>query len=256
MAVSPHDGTRVLGIGDGGNDSYMAEVGQDEKVAIAPNVYWYWWSPDGTLLYGERDNALVARPVDGGAETVIGKFSWDSPAILMGLSPDGRSLLLTCGNTGPLCVSTLADDGTFGQPVQITQSNDSHFDASFSPDGKSIVYAVYGAGIYVQPFPGPGRRVEIAAKGEDPVWRSDGKEILYAEGLSAVMSVSVTGGSGAPAFGPPQKLFDGLRRPLSSVTRSRSLGVSSDGSSIFWAQGVEQPGEGLINVMFGFFNDK
>lgn len=253
LAVSPKDATRVLGTGGGGNDSYMAEVGQDEKVMIAPNVYWYWWSNDGTLLYGQRDNTLVARPVDGGAEKVIGKFSWDTPTIPMGLSTDGRSLLLTCGNVGPLCVSTLADDGTFGQPVQITPSNDSHFDASFSPDGKSIVYAVYGAGIYVQPFPGPGRRIEIAAKGEDPVWRADGKEILYAEGLSAVMSVSV---SGASSFGPPQKLFDGLRRPLSSVTRSRSIGVSSDGSRIFWTQGVQQSGDGVINVMFGFFDGK
>jgi hypothetical protein len=253
LAVSPKDATRVLGTGGGKTDSYIAEVGQDEKVAIAPNVYWYWWSNDGTLLYGQRDNTLVARPVDGGSETLLGKFSWDGPTIPMDISADGRSLLMTCGNVGPLCFSTLSDEGVFGEPVQITPSNDRHFDASFSPDGKWIVYGVYGAGIYVQPFPGPGRRIEIAAKGEDPVWRQDGKEILYAESLSAVMSVSV---SGASSFGTPQKLFDGLRRPLSSVTRSRSLGVSADGSRIYWAQGVEQPGDGLINVMFGFFDEK
>jgi len=256
IAVSPKDASRVLAVGDTGNDSFIADVGQDAKVALTPDVLWYWWSKDGTLLYGQRDNILVTRPVDGGSETVVGRFSWDGSAMPMDLSPDGRSLLLTCGNVGPLCVSTLSDDGVFGAPVQISASNDSHLDASFSPDGKSVVYSVTGAGIYVQPFPGPGRRVEIAAKGEDPVWRRDGKEILYAEGLSAVMSVSVTGGSGALTFGAPQKLFEGLRRPLSSVTRSRSLGVSADGSRIYWAQGVEQPGDGLINVMFGFFDEK
>lgn len=255
IVVSPKDASRVLAVGYSGNDSFIAEVGQDEKVAVTPNVIWYWWSKDGTLLYGQRDNLLVTRPVDGGSETVVGRFAWDGPAMPMDLSPDGKSLLLTCGNVGPLCVSTLSDDGVFGAPVQISASNDSHLDASFSPDGKSVVYSVTGSGIYVQPFPGPGRRVEVAAKGEDPLWRLDGKEILYAEGLSAVMSVSVSGNSGALSFGTPQKLFEGLRRPLSSVTRSRSLGISADGSRIYWAQGVEQPGDGLINVMFGFFNE-
>lgn len=255
IAVSPKDASRVLGIGVG-NESFIAEVGQDEKLAAASNVTWHWWSNDGAMLYGQRENVLVSRPVDGGPETVLGRFSWDGPVRLMDISPDGRNLLMTCGNIGPLCISTISDDGVFGAPVQITASNDSHMDASFSPDGRSIVYSITGSGIYVQPYPGPGRRIEIAANGEDPVWRGDGKEILYAVGLSAVMSVTVSGSSGSLSFGTPQKLFEGLRRPLSSVTGSRSLGVSNDGSRIFWAQGVEQPGEGMINVMFGFFDEK
>jgi WD40-like Beta Propeller Repeat len=256
LIVSPKDESRVLVVGDGGFESFIGEVGQNEKVVIDANVSWSGWSNDGTMLYGQRDRTLVARPVDGGPEIVLGRISWNTPSIFMDLSPDRRSLLVTCGNIGPLCVSTLSDDGVFGEPVQITSSKDPHFDASFSPDGRSIVYSIRGSGVYVQPFPGPGRRVEIAANGEDPVWRRDGKEILYVERLSAVMSVSVSGMSGTLSLGAPQKLFDGLRRPLSSVVRSRSLGVSGDGSRIFWAQGVEQPEVGVINVMFGFFNDK
>ena len=151
-------------------------------------------------------------------------------------------------------MSSLNDDGVFGEPVPITTSKELDFDASFSPDGRSIVYAVRNGGVYVQPFPGPGRRQQISASGFDPVWRRDGKEILFAA-ESSIMSVSVSGSANSLSFAEPQKLFDSIRRSSSSVARSRGLGVSGEGSQIYWVQGTEQT-EGLINVMFGFFDNE
>src|SRR5215831_16471563 len=53
-------------------------------------------------------------------------------------------------------------------------------DLGFSPDGRFIIYDAHPSpGIYIQPFPGPGRRQLIDQSGIDPVWRGDGKEIVF-----------------------------------------------------------------------------
>jgi hypothetical protein len=120
-------------------------------------------------------------------------------------------------------------------------------DVSFSPDGRFVFYS--GPGIYVQPFPGPGRRQLIDERGIDPVWRGDGKEIAFVRD-NAVWSVAVTTSSaGTPTFGSPEKLFEGVRRAPSAVGQSQGLAVSHDGSRFFLGQGVEQPDTNVIHVM-------
>ena len=255
ILVSPKDESRVLVIGDAGYTSFIAEVGQHGKAELGGGTFWLGWTADGERLFGFRGDDIFTRPVDGGEESLIGRNQIEGEWGFMDLSPDGRNLLVTCGAIGPLCVSSLSADGVFGKPVPIRASKDALFDASFSPDGASIVYSVVGEGVYVQPFPGPGRRVQIAAKGADPIWRQDGKEILFVDGYSSVMSVSVSGLPGNLSFGEPQKLFDGLRRSSSAVSRSKGLDVSRDGSRIYWVQGAEQPEDGVINVMFGFLDN-
>lgn len=163
-----------------------------------------------------------------------------------------------CGERS-VCWSGLSPDGTFGEPVLLTASKEILEDWTFSPDGRYVLYRVSrsepSTGIYVQPFPGPGRRQQISAEGIDPVWRHDGKEILFWDD-GAIWSVAVSGSAGALSFGQPQKLFGGTRRSGSSVALSRGLAVSADGSRIFWVQGADQPDDGVINVMFGFFDNK
>jgi hypothetical protein len=55
--------------------------------------------------------------------------------------------------------------------------------AKFSPDGRWIAYASDESGkseIYVQPFPGPGPKIQISnGGGFDPVWRRSGGELFY-----------------------------------------------------------------------------
>ena len=75
-------------------------------------------------------------------------------------------------------------DGTAAEAVATTvQTGEPVGKASFSPDdvGSSIMAGrpAAGGGVYVQEFPGPGLRKQIAGTGESPVWRKDGKEILY-----------------------------------------------------------------------------
>jgi hypothetical protein len=126
------------------------------------------------------------------------------------------------------------------------------FAPRFSPNGRWIVFedgteASPGA-LYVQPFPGPGRRRQIAPAGQTPEWRSDSREIIFRL-IDAVWSIPVTVSASDISFGPPVRLFSGLRRPTGTTVASRGLAVSRDGSRIFAAQRVEQPEPNVIHVM-------
>jgi hypothetical protein len=105
--------------------------------------------------------------------------------------------------------------------------------------------------LFVQAYPGPGGRRQIAPDAKFPVWRADGKEILYftPEGL---MSITVENRGGELKFGDPHLLFAGLRRAPGAVHISTPLAVSRDGSQIFWLKGPEQPDPNLVNVRAGW----
>jgi hypothetical protein len=80
------------------------------------------------------------------------------------------------------------------------------------------------------------------------VWRGDGREILF-EAEHGIWSVAVSSSHGVPAFGEPQKLFEGIRWAPAAVAQSRGLGISRDGSRIFVMRGVAQPAGDVIHVM-------
>src|SRR5262249_23537153 len=90
----------------------------------------------------------------------------------------------------------------------------------FSPDGHWIAYDSDESGhseIYVQPFPGPGRKWQISTNmGCCPVWRNDGKELFYITTSDRVMAVQLTLGANPPRAeaGTPMTLF--TPRPGSS----------------------------------------
>ncbi len=64
-------------------------------------------------------------------------------------------------------------------------------EARFSPDGKWIAYAAGIGGIVVQPFPGPGGRIEISrGSGAQPTWARDGRQIFYIAPDRKLMAVS------------------------------------------------------------------
>jgi hypothetical protein len=59
--------------------------------------------------------------------------------------------------------------------------------------------------------------------------------------------VAATGGD--LRFGEPVRLFGGLRPAPGAIRGAHPLGVSSDGSRFFIAQGTEQPDSEVIHVM-------
>lgn len=245
--VSPTDDTRLL---VAGQDRWLVEVGQSGRLALPGDIDWFNWSPDGAKVLGRRrDGRLVSRMADdAGGVDAMGQLpqGLSDPKVF---SPDGKFLLARRPAGGGAAWARLTEIAETGAWTPLVASDEQHADLSFSPDGRFVLYDVFpGPGIYVQPFPGPGRRQIIDEKGRDPVWRGDGKEIVFVRD-NAVWSVAVTGSAGASTFGAPQRLFEGVRRAPGSVFQSQGLAVSHDGSRFFLVQGVEQPDADVIHVM-------
>lgn len=109
----------------------------------------------------------------------------------------------------------------------------------FSPDGAWIAYSSSFSGraeVYVQPFPGPGARVQIS-----PLWSRDGRELIYgqcrlSEGSSRLMRLPVaSNASENPGFqaGAPQVLMD---NPFTQGTPVRASDISLDGKRLLTSQ--------------------
>jgi Tol biopolymer transport system component len=81
----------------------------------------------------------------------------------------------------------------------------------FSPDGKWVAYCANegdGNQVYVQPWPGPGPKVQVSSEGgTDPVWSPKGGELFYRHG-DKMMVVDV---ATQPAFraSKPRTLWEG-----------------------------------------------
>jgi len=253
ILVSPADDSLLLAEPENGPDG-LVETGQGGISDLPTGVYWFGWTTDGTSVVGVRDRKVIARNVNGGAENVIGS-SPPNAQWPKAISPDGTLLLHFCEDVGPICVSRLGQDGAFGNTQPLVNSDEFHPVSSFSPDGKYIVYRVSGnsasGGIYVQRYPGSGRRTLLTQDTGTPVWRRDGKEIVYAND-GAIWSVQVSGSGENLSFAEPVKLFSGLRYPSNMIQQSVYMQVSSDGSRIYWVQAAEESDDNVINVMFGF----
>src|SRR5437016_5850146 len=190
--VSPSDDSRLLVIGA---EAWLVEVGQSARVALPRDTQWFNWLPDGARVLGLLEGSrLVARPADSvsGIDQIaqLPQVSF-YPRVI---SPDGNFILWRLPHTGAARWARLSDLAA-GVWTPFVGSDELLTDFSFSPDGRFVLYA--SVGIYVQPFPGPGRRQLIDERGLDPVWRGDGKEIAFVRD-NAFWSVAVTGSAGTP----------------------------------------------------------
>jgi hypothetical protein len=227
------------------------DVGQPGRLALPADTVWFGWSPDGSKLLGSRGRELVEMPAAGSGEVrQLGERR--ERGNIHDISPDGKQVL------------GFLSGRIFSMPLQVptegsrplVETGELAFDPRFSPDGRWIVYTAREAsapfpGLYVQPFPGPGQRRQIAPGGSNPAWRKDGKEILYIAG-DRLMSVSVSPAGRDLHFGAPQMLFSGLHQPAGTNASARPLDVSRDGSRIFWPQPVAQPGSDSIRIGIGW----
>ena len=105
----------------------------------------------------------------------------------------------------------------------------------------------YATEIYVQPFPGPGAKLQISTEGGSaPTWANNGREFFYLNG-DKMMSVEITT---SPTFsaGRPRLLFEGRFENFG--------GVSPDGQRFLMIQSVEpeQPAT-QINVVLNWFEE-
>ncbi|MGO9647983.1 MAG: protein kinase domain-containing protein [Terriglobales bacterium] len=102
----------------------------------------------------------------------------------------------------------------------------------FSPDGKWVAYASNESGrweVYVTSFPEAHGKWQVSnAGGEQPRWRSDGKEFYYLAPDGKIMATPVTVGANFDA-GTPVALFQANPRELVATSEQSSYDVSKGG---------------------------
>ena len=158
---------------------------------------------------------VVERPVTGGG-AVRELAKPPGMGRLEDISPDGKTLLLSRGALDT-AVFSVGLEGVQKDPKPLVQTGETISHTRFSPDGRWIVYTasavgggpggIYsGGGTYVQPYPGPGLRKQVTSRGNYPVWRKDGREIVYLDefqGRNYVWSVPVADPGGEFRAGTP-----------------------------------------------------
>jgi Tol biopolymer transport system component len=188
------------------------------------------------------------KPADGvSAETVL--LSEPSPKRALDWSPDGRSILFV--NSGHLYALPVTPDGKpDGKSRALTDTNKSSWEdqGKFSPDSRWIAYQSNQSGrneIYLQPFPGPGKKQQVTTEGGTDVrWPRKGKELFYVAPGNKLMAVPIT----LSADG--QKADVGTPTPIAPNLRMQTYySVSADGQHILMNASTGEPNNPPVTVI-------
>jgi Tol biopolymer transport system component len=176
------------------------------------------WSPDGTRLafgfrplVGSSDDIYVTPSSGGGREELL--LQGGVNASPMDWSADGRWLVYQqhAEATG-LDLWLLQLDGNRA-PVPYLQTRFDETNARFVPQVSGsprwLAYDSDEGGqrqVYVQSIPAGAKYQVSPAGGTQPVWRRDGRELLYLSRDRKLMAVPIVLGA-AVQLGPPRELF-------------------------------------------------
>jgi serine/threonine protein kinase len=220
------------------------------------------WSPDGNrvVFQSNRKGAFnlysKQSSVTGADELLLESAQPKAPA---DWSPDGRFLLFRSMDpqTGfDLWVLPVTGDK---KPFPFLKTPFDERNGQFSPDGKWIAYQSNESGrfeIYVQPFPGPGRKFQLSGDGgAQPRWNRNSKEIFYVsldrKMMAAPVKLSPEGQSlesGTPAALFPVRIAGG---PISAFNKQQ-YAVSSDGQRFLVNLAVDNGAASPITLIYNW----
>ena len=197
--------------------------------AARPELRFVAWHPDGErVTFTGVDGDLYWMRADGSGEaerlTTSDANARSSHRVQVptSWSPDGRTLVFTQRLGSAASVNrdiwalTLGDSAPAARPFLVSAADESS--AELSPDGRYLAYESNQSGrseVYVQPFPGSGRRELVSTDGGgQPVWARNGRELFYrAPGpgpMMRMMAVDVRLGEVFTA-GRPRVLWEAMR---------------------------------------------
>ena len=201
------------------------------------------FSPDGeTVLWGTMENEeefFIHRKSVGGSGDGELLAQFDRETWPAAWHPDGSTVLLQSRvSEGPSIIDLLSwSPGGDTEPQPWIENDFVEYSPSFSPDGRWVAYGSNESGrweVYVAPFPGPGRKWQVSVEGGAwPVWRGDGKEVLYLWG-NRIMGVAVEDRGSGLAFAQPELIFENRR-----ATRNAHYQVSADGQRFLVVESAE-----------------
>jgi serine/threonine-protein kinase len=239
--LSP-DGTRlaVLIEGDEVSDLWTYELDRHTwtRITFEGDNMQPIWSPDGrTLAFASnRDGSyqLYVVSAEGGtARQLTRGREWRIPT---GFTPDGRRVACNQNSDQKSEVVIVDVDGS-APPAPLGTRARSEGGAVFSPDGAWIAHmADDGSGyqIVVTEARGGGRRWPVSeAKGSEPMWSRDGRELFFRSGHAFYAADVQT----RPEFraGRPRRLCEAPLEEGDSVLQN--FDVSPDGRRFLGIQG-------------------
>ena len=142
------------------------------------------WSPDGqriafSVIRPDSFQVLV-RDLDGPTEMIA---ETTTPTFVDSWTPDGTGLIVEQDNSEGYDVALLSLDAPDEPPTPLVATHYAEWDASFSPDGRWLVYASDVTGrkeVYVIPANGNQLTWQVSTSGgTSPRWSHDGTEIFY-----------------------------------------------------------------------------
>lgn len=227
------------------------------------------WSPDGTRLAfsSEQFSAATGPEVvlqsgtDGHAQPLVRSTvrgpnvrrgsNWSFPT---SWSADGKWIAYTAIRNGNADVEVASTDGlTTAQPFA-TSVSAQEFGAAFSPSGRFIAYVSNESGndeVYVQPFPGPGRRVRISTEGgTEPLWNRNGLELFYRHG-DDLISVHFDNRSPLEPRAPTV-LFTGHFDSAPYGGQQANYDISPDGGRFVFVRRTNLPRPAVIQVIMNW----
>ena len=144
------------------------------------------WSPDGSRVLFRSDSetrtAIWWRPADLSAKATPLLQGDRLDVFEAVISPDARHIVYQLDTLGAdIYYRTLSGDTTPQAVAASTSAIETM--PRVSPDGRWIAFTTDESGrneIVVQPFPGPGGRVQVSANGgTEPIWSRDGRRLFY-----------------------------------------------------------------------------
>jgi serine/threonine-protein kinase len=146
------------------------------------NVYPIW-SPDGSRLAFRSDRSgptqIYVKALSSMDATRLTEGRLDTPS---SWTPDGKELAFVRGTGVNADIYVVpVDEPSKVRPFVQTRFNERQ--PEFSTDGRWLAYVSDESGptqVYVQPYPGPGKRVQVSTQGGvEPAWSKDGKELFF-----------------------------------------------------------------------------
>jgi Tol biopolymer transport system component len=221
------------------------------------------WSPDGTHIAFTSDRAgqkdLYWKPADGSGaeELLLGGKGGDKYAT--DWSRDGKYLMYnyqpSSSGLAHLYVLPLAGDR---KPVPFVTINFLTDQGQISPNGRWVAYRstesgkneVYVQGFNLDPSQPRGKWQISTAGGDQPRWRSDGKELFYHLG-DTYYAVDVTTDGKSFEAGIPRPLF-AFPTVLSGSGSGSPFVVTRDGQRFLVLAPVEKTGSAPIEVLLNW----
>jgi len=154
--------------------------------------------------------------------------------------------------------------GGGGSPQHVVRTDSNEQTPMVSPNGRWLAYASDRSGVpevFVEPFPGGGRRVQVSASGgTEPQWASGGHELFYRNGAQMI-AVPVTTESEFAIAEERQILFESDAYMRSGLNSASAYDVDRDGQRFLMVQmmGAEEEGQvqanQRLNLILNWFEE-